>query len=309
MEARSWSANPILAYVRLMKHMVPRLFALLLLAAFAVGQSTPSPKPAESVAASSQWLPPAAPNDDPTVKKARTQLTQMIEAMGGDQYMNLQTEEQIGLSYSFYNGQPSSLGTDFRRLLKFPDKERVELTKQRDVVYIENGDKGYEVTYKGTCFQDPKTWRDYLRRRDHSLEWILRVWLKQPGTQIYSEGTALAEQRIADVVSLMDKNNDMATIYIDQNSHLPIKKTFSYRDPLDKQKDEEGEIYGNWRPEGGLNTPHSIVRTHNGDYTNQRFIRSVTYNQPLADSLFEAKVTYDPYVLERKLDAEQHPKR
>jgi hypothetical protein len=86
---------------------------------------------------------------------------------------------------------------------------------------------------------------------------------------------------------------------------LPIKKTFSYRSPLDKQKDEEGEIYGNWRPENGLNTPHSVVRTHNGDYTNQRFIKIITYNVPVADSLFDAKVTYDPYVLERRLDQQE----
>ena len=40
--------------------------------------------------------------------------------------------------------------------MKFPDKERSELTKKRDVVYIENGDQGYEVTYKGTTLQDPE---------------------------------------------------------------------------------------------------------------------------------------------------------
>src|SRR5581483_1235231 len=110
-----------------------------------------------------------------------------------------------------------------------------------------------------------------------------------------------------EVVSLMNARNESATIYIDQNSHLPIKNTYSYRDPLDKQKDEEGEIYGNWRMEGNINTPHSIVRTHNGDYSSQRFIKTVTYNAPAPDSLFTAKVTYDPYVLERRLEQEKIP--
>ena len=41
-------------------------------------------------------------------------------------------------------------GTLFWSFWKAPDKERVELTKQRDVIYIHTGDKGYEVTYKGT---------------------------------------------------------------------------------------------------------------------------------------------------------------
>ena len=36
-------------------------------------------------------------------------------------------------------------------LSQYPDKERRELTKQRDVIYIYDGDKGYEKTFKGTA--------------------------------------------------------------------------------------------------------------------------------------------------------------
>lgn len=288
--------------------MLKNLFVVTLLAGIAVAQAS-APSPAASATTAdpgNSWLPPLSATSDETVKKARALLTQMIEAMGGQAYIDLKTEQEVGLAYSFFNGQPNSLGTDFYLFLKFPDKERIELTKQRDVVYIENGDRGYEVTYKGTTLQDPKTWREYVRRRNYSIEWLIRVWLKQPGTQIYYEGTSIAEQRMTDVVMLMNAKNESATIYIDQDSHLPIKKSYDYRDPIDKQKDVEAEIYGNWRLEGGINTPHSIVRTHNGDYTNQRFIKSVTYNAPLADSMFEAKPTYDPYSLERRLDQEQH---
>jgi hypothetical protein len=41
-------------------------------------------------------------------------------------------------------------------------------------------------------------------------------------------------------------------------------------------------------------TPFSITRFYNGDMSNQRFLNSVSYNQGLKDSLFEAQVTYDP---------------
>jgi hypothetical protein len=289
-------------------HMLKRLLSIFALS-IAVASAQSAPAPAAADASANNWLPALTGGEDATVKKARNLLSQMITAIGGDGYMDLQTIEQTGISYSFYNGKPNSLGTEFHRLLKIPDKERMELTKQRDVVYIENGDKGYEITYKGTALQEPTTWRDYARRRNFSLEWLLRVWLKQPGTQIYYEGTAIAEQRMTEVVSIVNAKNESATFFIDQNSHLPIKKTFAYRSKLDKQKDEEGEIFGNWRMEGQINTPHSIVRTHNGDYTNQRFIKTVTYNAPMADSLFDAKVTYDPYVLERKLDQQQQEKK
>ena len=297
---------------RRMESMLKWISVLLLAAAAAAQTSAPASKPVPAESAGStanSWLPPLTGSEDETVTKARKLLTEMIEAIGGQAYMDIQTVDQTGITYSFYNGKPNSVGTEFHRLLKLPDKERMELTKQRDVVYIENGDKGYEITYKGTTLQDPKSWREYVRRHNFTMEHLLKVWLKEPGVQIYYVGTGIAEQRMTYLVSLMNSKNESATFYIDQNSHLPIKKTFSYRDPMDKQKDEEGEIYGNWRMEGSINTPHSIVRTHNGDYANQRFIKTTTYNTPIADTLFEAKPTFDPYVLERRLDAEEQRKK
>ena len=82
----------------------------------------------------------------------------------------IRTVEQQGRSYSFFQGRPSSAGTLFWRFYEYPDKERRELTKQRDVVYIYNGDKGYEKTFKGTAADEDKTLQEVLRRRQHSLE-------------------------------------------------------------------------------------------------------------------------------------------
>ena len=44
-------------------------------------------------------------------------------------------------------------------------------------------------------------------------------------------------------------------------------------------------------------TPYSITRFYNGEMSNQRFLNNVTYNDPLNDSLFDAKTTYDPNTL------------
>src|ERR1700689_4960138 len=139
-------------------HSMLKWISVLLLAAVAAAQTPSSPAPANS------WLPPLTGSEDPSILKARKLLSQMIDAIGGDAYMNLQSMEQTGVSYAFYNGKPNSLGTDFHRVVKFPDLDRVELTKQRDVVYIQTADNGYEITYKGTTLQDPTTWRDYVRR-------------------------------------------------------------------------------------------------------------------------------------------------
>ena len=235
-----------------------------------------------------------APAQDANAQKARALLDQCIQALGGQAWLNLQDMEQQGRSYSYFQGRPNSVGIVFWRFWKYPDKDRIELTKQRDVVYLNVGDKGYEITYKGTAAQEPEQLADYNRRRRHSLEIVLREWLNQPGTALFYDGPAIAEQRQADSVTILNAENDAVMLFLDNHSHLPIKKTFEWRDPTDRLKNVEGEIFDNWRPEQGIMTPHAILRTHNGDTINQRFITSVRYNVGLADSLFQAAITHDP---------------
>lgn len=260
-------------------------FFLMLGVAFAQAPTAPS-EPGSLV---------SAVNDTGNAKKARSFLDQMIQKLGGPAYMGMQDMTQEGRTYSFYNGRPNSLGTLFWRFWKAPDKERVELTKGRDVVFVNVGDKGYEVSYKGTAAEDPEALRDYLRRREHSLENVLRVWLADPRTALFYDGPAVAEQKPCNSVTLLSPKNDSVTLFIDVNTNLPVKKTFTWRDPSDRLKNEDGEIFDNFRLVQGILTPHIIWRTKNGDITTQRFLTSVKYNTGLPDSLFAATVTYDPY--------------
>lgn len=254
-------------------------------AAFAQMPASDTPAAPASPAVSNQ-------NQDPNARKARELLDQCIQALGGDAWLNVQDMQEEGRTYSYYQGQPNSLGTVFWLFWKWPDKERVELTKQRDVVYINVGDKGYEVTYKGTAMEEPQALTEYLRRKKHSLEAVLRQWLKEPNVALFYDGPAVAEQKPADSVTLMN-GDDAVTLFLNADTHLPIKKTFIWRDK-ERYKNEEAEIFDAWRPEQGIQTPHSVIRAHNGDYSNQRFITSVKYNQGLADSMFQASITYDP---------------
>jgi hypothetical protein len=257
----------------------------LMLALCAAAQSAPSTQSA---------LP-----QDNSARKARVLIDQCIQALGGQAWLNVQDMEQQGRTYGFYHGQPNSLGTPFWRFWKYPDKDRIELTKQRDVVYVHNGEKGYEITYKGTAFEEADATADFVRRQRHSLEVVLRQWLSQPGTALFYDGPAVAEQRQASSVTIVNSENDSVTLFLDINTHLPIKKTFIWRDQ-DRYRNEESEVYDNWRPEQGVMTAHSTLRVKNGDITNQRFLTTVKYNQGLSDSLFQASITYDPKATRKK---------
>ena len=147
------------------------------------------------------------------------------------------------------------MSIQFWRFWEWPDKERVEITKQRDIVELFLGDKGYEITYKGTTTQDPKEMEDYLRRRDHSLEWVVRKWLPTSGTMILYSGTAMVEQNLADQVTVLNGNNDSVTLSVDPRTHLPVRTSYSWRDPIDRQMDEESVVYANYQAGAGHSDP------------------------------------------------------
>jgi hypothetical protein len=92
----------------------------------------------------------------------------------------------------------------------------------------------------------------------------------------------------------MNARNQGVTLFLDASTHLPVKKSFSWRDPTDKERNVEEEIYDGYRLVQGVMTPFSITRFYNGDMSNQRFLSSVIYNKGLEDSLFNVSRAYSP---------------
>ncbi len=255
----------------------------------------------------------AAPAADSSAK-ARQLLEQMIAALGGQAWLTYKTLSQQGRSYSFYHGRPNSTVVPYRRFYQYPDKERHELPQQRDTVYFDlgmgvpvplpggkpgdvvliyNGDKGYEKTYKGTAAEDPKIVEEVIRRRRHSLEVVLREWLKDPATVFFYDGQSVANQQLVDVVTLLTKDNDQVTIGIDVHTHLPISKRYNWRDP-DKYKVEDETTYANYRKVQGIQTPFTITTTRDGEMTGQSFLSHAEYNAVFSPGFFDAAVTYNP---------------
>ena len=277
-----------------------KCFAIILLL-FALGWAQAgAPKPAPNL------------NDSDNARKARALLDQAIQALGGQAYLSYQNKAEQGRYYPLYHGRTNSAGIAYNYYIQYPDKDRfevihlqayhlfifdvnnVQLKDKSDIVVIHNGLKGYETTYKGTAAQDPEDLANYLRRRQHSLEWVFRMWCNDHGVALFSDGVAVVDAKATDQVSLLNSQNDAVTVYLDQNTHLPVKTSYSWRDPTDKQKNVEEEIYDLYKPVDGIMSPHSVTRNFNGEMSMQRFINTVHYNLQLPESTFEAKVNYDP---------------
>jgi len=231
---------------------------------------------------------PAIPPDQANAHKARAILDQAIQALGGPAYLNIQDISQEGRTYSFYHGKPNSLGVLFWRFYKYPDHDRIELTKDRDVAYVYVGDKGYEITYKGTHPQEPKDVATHVRRQHYALDVVLRTWINDPKTALFYEGETVSDEKPAEKVTILNAKNEGLTLFIDKDTHLPLHKEYSWRDPTDKERNVEEEGYDGYREVQGIMTPFRTTVYYNGDMAGQRFLTSVKYNQGLADSMFEA---------------------
>jgi hypothetical protein len=235
---------------------------------------------------------PAAPSDQQNTAKAHSLVEQAIQALGGQAYLTWRTQTSEGRSYSFHHGEPNSMGTLFWRFKQYPDKERVEVTKKRDIFEIFNGDKGAEVTYRGIRnLEDKEELQPYLRRRHFSLDRILREWINQPGVAFFYEGQTISSQKQTEQVTIMNPDNEAVTLNFDLNTHLPVRKKFSWRDPTDKERNVEEELYDNYRLIQGVLTPYDLTRTYNGEMSAQIFITKASYNEEFDPNLFDAQAT------------------
>lgn len=226
--------------------------------------------------------------------KAKAIVEQGIQALGGEAYLNIRDREQQGRGFAFHAGRSSGNGNLFWSFSEFPDKERVEITKERDIAELYIGSKGYEITYKGAHPIERKDLDDYLRRRRFSLDTVLRTWVNDSSVVMLFEGNAIAAQHSALRVTLINAQNESVTLFFDTDTHLPVKKTFEWRDPVDRQKNLEEEIYENYRSVSGVMAPFNVTRYFNGDMSSQRFLNSVTINLGLDPAMFDPNSGYNP---------------
>lgn len=224
-------------------------------------------------------------------QKAHTILRQAVAALGGDAWLQRHDAEFTGRRSHFYQGKPTGEIIPYWEYRVYPDKIRYEFTKKRDVAQIFLGDKGWEITYKGKEALPAKQMDDRNRDRAHSLEVLLTQWAKDPATILIYEGRTMVERHPADKVSLIDSHNDAATIEFDGQSHLPIRRTYQWRDPLYHDKNEEAEEYDDYHPFDGIATPFALTRYHNGDMTGQTFLFTAQYNRGVPEEMFDVDAT------------------
>lgn len=215
-------------------------------------------------------------------QQARTALDAMVKALGGDAWLNLQNSYVAGHAAGFFQGNPDPGTLQEFIYHAWPDHDRIDVTKHRDVVEFFIGREGWEVTYRGKHPLPKEQVDDFLRRRDHSIETAVKVWLKDPKTILVYEGQHLAARHLAEQVTLISAENQAITILMDVQTHLPLRRVFQWRDPVYKDKNTDLEEYDDYHVVDGIPTPYTVTRSKNGQIVHQFYVERAAYNQKLA---------------------------
>ena len=263
-----------------------KTITILLLACCTPGvqAQSPSAQPFSNAAGSS------AAATDANAVKARNLLNEMVQALGGDRWLNLRDRYLEGRIAAFYEGKPTGVTLLYWQW-DTPTEERVDMTEtKRDKhnwVDVFTGNQCWEVTYQGKKPMEKDPCDSAMRLRSHSIDTAVRVWMKEPHTLLMYDGQALAERKLADQVTLLSADNDAITIEMDADTHLPLSCSWSWRDPVYHDKNTDEVEFADYHTIDGLPTPFSITRVHNGEMTQQRFVLKAAYNVPLPPEGFD----------------------
>lgn len=218
--------------------------------------------------------------------KAKQVIQQGIQALGGDAYLNVHDVTTEGRLAQFdHSGELNGFG-NFLDFEIPPDKERQENLPKRNIIEVYNGDKGWTLDRGGVSEAGASEVAEFQGDSAKDLDNLLRKRIHEPGMIFRYDGTDFVDLRAVDWVEMVDSDNRTFKIAFSTSTHLPVEKTTEIRDPDTRLKTEEIEVYSNYHPIDGIQTPFQITRTRNGMKIYQVFFNKVSYNTNLSDSLF-----------------------
>jgi len=235
-----------------------------------------------------------APAQDIQVR-GKQLIDEMVKALGGDKFLNVQNRVEAGRAYSFYNSQISGLSVakfytryvpEEKAGAKLAQQERQGFGKDEFYFVVLREEGAWEITYRGPKMLE----KDQIRRHHDSVVnnifYILRNRLHEPGLIFEARGTEVIDNMTVDMVDVIDSENHVVTVYIHQATKLPVRQDWVWRDPVTRERNDEVTRFSRYREVAGTQWPFQMHRERNGEKTYEMFADSVTINQNLNDELF-----------------------
>lgn len=239
--------------------------------------------------AAAQSAAPNAPN------KGKQLVDRAIAALGGDNFLHMQNRVASGRIYSFFHNELN--GLDVARIYtEYVDhapkhgvavREREMLGKKQDYSYLFLPDQAWDVTYRGARPVPDETWDRYVRTTRNDILYFLRTRYNEPGLMFDYVGADVYLSTHVEIVDIIDAQNQTIRVYFDHNTMLPIRESYTWRDPQTGQRNEGITDFSKYRDAGGVMWPFTIERQRNGYKVYQMFASKVEVNQALPPKIFE----------------------
>ena len=218
--------------------------------------------------------------------KAKQLLQQGIDALGGSAYLNMRDMTCTGRASQFgHSGELDGFET-FVNYVEPPTMDRTENLPQRNLIDVYNGDKGWTLDRGGDSeapITDLARFQDNVRK---DLFNILKNRIHEDGMIFRYAGLDIVDLHEVDWVEMVDADDRTIRIAFERETHLPLRKTVQTRDPKTRNVTEEIELFSNYHPITGIQTPFQIERDRNGQKIYQIFFDKCEYNTGLSASLF-----------------------
>jgi hypothetical protein len=260
-------------------------------------------------------LPFAAAQEAPVLMpeqsaaKAKQLLQQTIDSLGGAAFLGVRDMTCMGRLGQFGHSGEMNGFEKFVDYVEPPNMSRTENLPQRNIIEVYNRDQGWTLD-RGGVAEAPTA--DLIRFQEgikKDTGNILRNRLHEPDMIFRYAGIDIVDLHEVDWVELVDGEDRTLRIAIDRASHLPIRRDVQTRNPTTRVTTEEIELYSNYHPIDGVQTPFQIERDRNGTKVYQVFFDSCQYNTGLPASLFTRESLDDKWAKTGKKEREKEKKQ
>ena len=236
--------------------------------------------------------------------KAKHVLDQLIDAMGGQAYLNTRETDCTGRLAQFeHNGNLSGY-TNFRDYWHLPDKNRTEYEmkgakggflgvligqipfKGGTIIELYNGDEGWTMDKSGVNEADVTVVEEFQNSLKRQIWNLLLKRASDKDTFLYYAGIGIADMREVEWIDFNDADDNKVRVALDHGSHLPLRVVATTANEEMHDRDEDVTIYSNYRDQQGIQTAMQISREHNGRRTRQIFFNSCTNAPNLPTNFF-----------------------
>lgn len=238
-----------------------------------------------------QTLPPA-----PQAIKGKQMIDKAIAALGGQNFLQLRNVVASGRVFNFFHGNLSALERATVYLEYLTDtpgkglavREREAFGKKQDYSLLFLPDQGWDITYRGARPIPDESWDQYRRTTENNIFYILRVRHNEPGMQYEYVGTDVWITTHVVIIDITDSHNRTVRVFLDHNTMLPVRQSFSWIDPTTRQHDDEVTDFSKYRDAGGgVMWPFTIHRERNGYKVFENYLDKAEVNGPLPPKIFE----------------------